>query len=225
MAIGFPYTFPFVLTGNEMYSNLALQTIVDRIAWKAPFDSTEIILSSANLTGYSGRSFDTFHEIVTVENIKDTIRNTDISNDDFNTVLYDLKRQGVLKVFNQVFDENERAYFSENYLGIRSDISGTDYSDLIIRRKQVFDNAYGLQVAINVLEIQKTTSRSNLNERAMKEFLNIQYELDGYFNGEGVLISKGLYAKRNDAIQKVIDILFPKAAGKPPYIRDKSYMH
>jgi len=209
-----------------MYSPEAIQSLVDRIGWSSPIESTGVTLTDENLKSDSGRFFDSFHKLVTVQNIYDVLPTPDMDNECFNAEIYKYKQQAVLKVLNAIFDTNDRAYYQTDGNGVKTDVSGTDYSGRISAKVSVFDEVIGLQMVVDILELEDSSARSNLNERAMKEYgVSIRYLLSGYKFNDGETAFVGYVALLKKAIANAINILFPEsAATSKNRIINKSYL-
>jgi len=209
-----------------MYNEQAIQTLIDRIGWSMPIEISGITLTAENLRSDSGRFFDSFHKLVTVHNVYDVVPMANMPNAPFNVQLYKYKRQAVLSVLNAIFDDNLRAHYDTTSSGCRIDLRGTDYSGMIIGNASVFDQSFGRQMVVDILQLERSSARSNSNERLMKEFQNIDLEIEGYYDRQtGKLIAKGARALLKEAIEKAIAILFPDVADKnKSTIRNRSYL-
>lgn len=182
-----------------MYLETAISTLIERISWANPQEDSFVIeLDPDNLTGTSGRNFQSFHQLVTVENIYAAISNIDANAEEFNIILSNIRKQAVLKILPLVIDYNQLS------------VSSTDYTDLIIDNAILFDDAIGYQTAINVLELFVSTKRSNLSERNAKLAIsNLKLEINGFKNETGYTVAKGLVFFLNEAIRIASDKLFP----------------
>lgn len=202
-----------------MYNTESINVLIDRVGWANVIEPSDIVVSEENLTSTSGRLFNSFHQLVTVENVFSAIPNKNANVQELNGKLYELKRQSVLDVLHKVYDMNllatsatHNGFTSLNYL------VGQDYSNIIIERSPVFDEAIGIRIAIKALELMLTTSRSNINTSNAKYSYNaIREALDGSFTAEGKLLSYGLYAKYNKVINDTINVLFLVKAGPEIY--------
>ena len=56
-----------------MYFTAAIEALVERISWAKALETDYPELDEANMTGESGRNFQSFHQLVTVENIYDAV--------------------------------------------------------------------------------------------------------------------------------------------------------
>jgi len=185
-----------------MYSEPSISSLITRIGWEKPLETDFAIeLDEEVLTADSERKVNSFHQLVTVENVYAAVPEIEMEAVDFNGFLSSLRKQSVLEVLTAIFDKNEM-YVEE-----------TDYSALIIARPRLFDDAIGYCMAIKALELFIASSRSNLLERNAKlSFQNLKIELEGVRNDGGFFVAKGIIYKMERAIQKAQNILFPKNA-------------
>lgn len=192
-----------------MYSELAISTIAERIKWNASLDSAFAVqLSDTNKKGVSGKHFQSFHNLVSIENMYAAVPKIDMESAAFNAFLTDMRLQATLQALNDIMETNE-SYDPEN-----------DYTNVLISNAALFDNAVGYKVAINVLEMFLSTIRSNLPERNAKlSASNLKLELKGFRNDNGHVVADGLEAFYQLAIDKAGKKLFPLKAivqnGKP----------
>lgn len=183
-----------------MYSEQSIVSLVTRIGWEKPLDTAFAIeLDEEVLTADSERKVNSFHQLVTVENVYAAVPEIDMEAVEFNGFLSSLRRQSVLEVLTAIFDKNEQY------------IETVDYSELILARPRLFDDAIGYCIAIKALELFIASSRNNLLERNAKlSFQNLKIELEGVRNDGGFFVAKGIIYKMERAIQKAQNILFPK---------------
>jgi len=181
-----------------MYNEQSITSLVTRIGWEKPLDTAFAIeLDEEVLTADSERKVNSFHQLVTVENVYAAVPEIDMEVLDFNDFLSSIRKQSVLEVLTAIFDKNE-LYVEE-----------TDYSALIIARPKLFDDAIGYCMAIKALELFISSSRSNLLERNTKlSFQSLKIELEGVRNDGGFFVAKGINYKMERAIQKAQKILF-----------------
>lgn len=126
--------------------------IINSIGWKDELQNP-ITLDAANQVTDSGRYFQDEHTAVTIENIKDCQRIANISDDDMNTVLAQMRESVVYKVISDVFN--------------RSDIQ----ENVIRANPRIFDNAISLRMVLDVSELITTSTRSNSIQRFTKDFI------------------------------------------------------
>lgn len=204
------------------YSTEAIQALIDRVGWANAVPPSSIAVSTANHTSDSGLYFRGFHPMATIENVNDFFGAGGSSETDLNAFAYDMKNAAANKVLMDVFQLNVRASYTIRYDKVKVDVSSTDYSSVILT-KPVFDNAYGYRMAIDVLELMLNTNRTNNTEKKLMTDGRLRLELEGMFNDDGKVVTKGLYAKYQFAITTIIDVLFPEIEQKP-FIRNASNM-
>lgn len=185
-----------------MYNEQSIVSLVTRIGWEKPLDTAfAITIDEEVLLADSERKVNSFHQLVTVENVYAAVQEIEMEAVEFNGFLSSLRRQSVLEVLTAIFDKNEQY------------IETVDYSELILARPRLFDDAIGHCIAIKALELFISSSRSNLLERNAKlSFQNLKIELEGVRNDGGFFVAKGIIYKMERAIQKAQNILFPKNA-------------
>lgn len=182
-----------------MYFATAIEALVDRISWNKALDPDYPELDETNLTGESGRNFQSFHQLVTVENIYDAVQEVEMEAGAFNAYLTEVRIQAVLAILPEIMDKNLKY---EN---------ATDYTDAIIQNAALFDDAIGYKAAMMVLELFMSTKRSNLAERNAKLAVsNLKLEIEGFRNDNGVLVAKGITQKLEKAIRTATNKIFPK---------------
>jgi len=182
-----------------MYSELSIASLITRIGWEKPLDTAfAIVLDEEVLTADSERKVNSFHQLVTVENVYAAVPEIEMGAVDFNGFLSSIRKQSVMEVLTAIFDKNEQ-YVEE-----------TDYSDLILAKPRLFDDAIGYCIAVKMLELFISTSRSNLLERSAKlSFQNLKIELEGVRNDGGFYVATGIKYELKTAITKTQKILFP----------------
>jgi len=206
------------------YNSTAVQALQDRVGWAAPVAPSDFALSAENAESTSGRFFKDFHGLAIVEYVIATMPNYDATDATKNAYLLDKKRSAVQSVLSDVFDQNDRAYYYMDTYGNRIDVSGVDFSNIILNvRTSLFDNAIGYRMALDVLELISTSNRSNFDERMAAAYDQVQNAMEGYTDGNGKTISRGVRGLYRDAIETVIEILFPKEAGRSPRVWNASY--
>jgi len=183
-----------------MYSDESIDVLETRIGWEKPLDTDFVLeLDEEVLTADSERKVNSFHQLVTVENLYAAVPEIDMEVAEFTGFLSSLRKQSVLEVLTAIFDKNEQY------------IETVDYSELILSRPRLFDDAIGYCIAIKGLELFIASSRSNLLERNAKlSFQNLKLELEGIRNDRGFFVAKGIEYKFKTAILSAQNILFPK---------------
>ena len=183
-----------------MYSEIAISTIANRIGWGKPqTDGFAINLAEAIQNGTSKRNFQSFHQLVTVENILAAIPNPLIDDDDFNAKLEEIRDNAARSVLTLIIDLNPNSILSK------------DYSNTIISNPALFDEALGYKVAISVLELFISTERENFSTRsAQLAISSLKLELEGWKNEAGITVANGLGQKLDKAVTMATERLFPK---------------
>jgi len=80
-----------------------------------------------------------------------------------------------------------------------------DYTELILKNRNLFWTAIQLQMHEKVLNLIRYSTRSNITERINKEMVDLEL-----FGNKGLKIS-GVIDKLNDAISTITKCLFPKS--------------
>jgi hypothetical protein len=182
-----------------MYSESAITELINRVSWGLPQDASFVIeLNNSNKTGTSGRNFQAFHQLATVENVFAAIEEVAANEEEFNAVLSDIRKQAVLSILPMIMDKHD------DY------DSNVDYSNTIIEKAVLFDDAIGFKVAISVLELFMSTKRRNFSELNTKMAIsNLKLEVEGFRNENGALVAKGLSQKLEYSIHKASKKIFP----------------
>ena len=111
-----------------MYLETAIEELTERIRWADPEEPNfPLTLDLSNRTGTSGRTFKSFHQLVTVENIYAALSNSNPTAEEFNAILSDIRKQAVLSIVPLIIDKSINSVFR------------TDYTDLIIDNSVLFD--------------------------------------------------------------------------------------
>lgn len=182
-----------------MYTPESIAILIDRIGWQEPINtSLSIIVDEENQLATSGRKVNSFHQLATVENIHSAIAEVNMEAVTFNEFLASLRKQAVLEVLTAIIDQSDLYEYN------------LDYSDVIIEKARIFDDAIGYCIAIKALELFVSSGRKNLTERnAALNFQTLKVELEGARNDRGHFIAKGIVYKKEMAIKKAQRILFP----------------
>lgn len=166
-----------------MISSEAISKLEERIRWNEALDSEfQISLNDQNKKGDSGKHFQRFHQLVTVENIYNAGAPTpDMEAEEFNNLLADIRLQAVLQVITDAIELNPE--YNPEF----------DYSEQIIENPAIFDNAIGFGVAVSSLELMLSSKRINPDERNVKlSAANLKLELEGFKNESGHVVSSGI---------------------------------
>ena len=182
-----------------MYSPEIIQSLTERIGFGSPQeDGFTLTISEAIQNGDSGRTFKSFHSLVTLENIIAGIEKEQPTATQFEQILNEYRKGAVLEVLNVIMDQHP------DY------VANDSYDAIITENIALFDNAIGYKVAVMVIEMFMSTKRKNIVERNAKLAVsNLKLELEGYRNDSGVLVAQGLVHKYGNAIKLAQNKLFP----------------
>ncbi|HEX8576974.1 MAG TPA: hypothetical protein VF677_11835 [Flavobacterium sp.] len=182
-----------------MYTQESISFLLNRIGWGRPLQSGLVpAISSENLLANSGRTVSSFHQLASVENLYNNISEVNANEVLFNEFLADMKRQSVVEVLTSILDQH--FLYQEEI----------DYSETIIQKARLFDDAIGYSIAIKCLELFISSTRSNASERSNAfSFQTLKVELEGARNDNGHFIAKGIIYKKERAILKAQRIIFP----------------
>lgn len=97
---------------NGFSADKVMNALVGRLGWKQPDYSTNgtaPALNASNLESRSSRYFNdgSFHPLVTIDNIKETIEQPDIADDAFNNLIQDLQKSIIMQSLTAVFNKPE----------------------------------------------------------------------------------------------------------------------
>jgi hypothetical protein len=134
------------------------ELLKNRIGWKTP-PGNDFVVSAENQITESGMYFQEEHPAVTLRNIHNCIEVENADNDVLNAYLSDFRKQAVTKVVSNVFD-------------------GTTIID-ISDHLSAFDTAISQRMAIIILELITSTTRTNKSESALKQSNKLFFELNG----------------------------------------------
>lgn len=212
-----------------MYSDAAIQKLMDRIGWDDVRQPSSKTLTEDNLRADSRNRFSRYNALAIAEVVEEVmpVSNADtatvsITNDVLNAELYSLKEKAALKCLGMVFDSNQNAGISTSG-GQITDLTATDWSTTITGKVQVLDELYGLCMASLVLDMCINNTRSNGRQRRVFDSGQVKIEQDGLKDEAGNLISPGISQKIAQALKNVNKILFPQAT-KRTVIRNASNM-
>lgn len=185
-----------------MYSELSIASLVTRIGWEKPLDTAFAIeIDEEVLSADSERKVNSFHQLVTVENVYAAVPEIDMEVVSFNDFLSSIRKQSVMEVLTAVFDQHT------SYDEV------VDYSQIIISRPRLFDDAIGYCIAIKMLELFISSGRKNLADRNAKlSFQSLKLDLEGVRNDGGFYVAKGIKYELKSAITKAQKVIFPLEA-------------
>jgi hypothetical protein len=185
-----------------MYSELSIASLVTRIGWEKPLDTAFAIeIDEEVLSADSERKVNSFHQLVTIENVYAAVPEIDMEVVSFNDFLSSVIKQSVMEVLTAVFDQHT------SYDEV------VDYSQIIISRPRLFDDAIGYCIAIKMLELFISSGRKNLSDRNAKlSFQSLKLDLEGVRNDGGFYVAKGIKYELKSAITKAQKVIFPLEA-------------
>lgn len=180
-----------------MYSQTAIDTLISRIGWSDNSD-LPVAVNASNKTSDSGKYFNFFHPLVSVDNLYDAVDKVNMDEVDFNDYLAKLRSQAVLKMLTDILDKHHKYDATK------------DYSSILTERVSMFDDAIGYCVAIKAIEMFISSKRSNLSERNAKMAYNtLKIELEGAKNDNGHFVARGLLYHYEQACKRARKVIFP----------------
>lgn len=181
-----------------MYSPEIILALEKRIGWKKPSSTSfGFEISEQNLMANSGRKVNMFHQLAIVDNIHAAVSEIDMEPEEFNGFLSSIRNQATREVLTRIMDRSK--LYDSSY----------DYSATIQSKIALFDDPIGYCIAIKILELFISSSRSNLLERNAKlSFQSLKLELEGVKNDTGVIMANGIVSKYEKSIQEAQKIIF-----------------
>lgn len=183
-----------------MISEQVISLLNQRIGWsEALVEDFPFEISDTNLESTSGKTFQSFHQLITVENLLNVGLPESATEEIFNDTLTKIKEQAVLTVLHDAVEE------STSY------DPAVDYTDMLTKNAALFDKAIGYAGVVSSLELMMTSNRINTEERNLKlSAASLKLELEGYRNDAGVTVAKGIRYRYDKAILKIKSKLFPE---------------
>ena len=179
-----------------MYSEIAIASLVNRIGFGRA-DTIDIEVDPVHTTGTSGRTLPFFHKLATLKNIYNTAEKPVMTSVEFNDFLAQMKLDAVKGALSAILDRHTEYQPDE------------DYSDLILTRPGIFDDAIGYTLASTVVEQLISTSRSNYLESSAKlSYQQLKMEIDGVVDDSGRIRVKGLKREQLYAVKQAISAIF-----------------
>lgn len=181
-----------------MYSQEIILALEKRIGWEnSSSTSFGFEISEQNLMANSGRKVNMFHQLAIVDNIHAAVSEIDMEPEEFNGFLSSIRNQATREVLTRIMDRSK--LYDSSY----------DYSVIIQSKIALFDDPIGYCIAIKILELFISSSRSNLLERNAKlSFQSLKLELEGVRNDSGVYVAQGIVNKYEKSIQEAQKIIF-----------------
>lgn len=180
-----------------MYSDAAISALEDRIGFGPAELPATVEVTQTHVLGTSGRVLPFFHKLATLKNIYNTVEKPNMGTTEFNAFLQLMKANAVKQVLSAVLDRHKKYQPEE------------DYSELILSRLAIFDDAIGYTLASAVVEQLIATSRSNYIESSAKlSYQQLKMEVEGVVDENGRLRAKGLKREQTYAIDQAIAAIF-----------------
>lgn len=181
-----------------MYSQESIDVLINRIGWSELSSGLPFDLSDSNKTADSGKTFNWYHSLVLVDAIYAAVPEVNMEAEEFNNYLSEVRKQAVASVLTSILD------YHIDYDPTK------DYSSILTNRPTLFDDAIGYSVAIKMIELFISTTRSNFQERNAKMAYNtLKIELEGARNDNGHFVAKGIIYKLEQSIKKAQKVIFP----------------
>ena len=180
-----------------MFNESNIQELKDRLGW-SEYENLVYAnkLNSDSKKKDSGLTLNSFHKLVTAENVFYCQPNKDIIDIDFNAYLDEMLENVIRDILTDVFILDSRAIKKSDNTAIISAMCDGG----------VFDKCIGYCHAVKVLELFTATTRSNRIETiAGHNYANLMSELKGYSTKDGVLVSKGLLSYCEENRQMLAD--------------------
>lgn len=183
-----------------MYSEIAINTLIKQIGWSDVLSSgLPIDIDSELLDSQSGRTFESFHALVNLENVFASVSESILKETMFNNYLKEITKNSVLNVLNKVMNQ------SVDY------IDSFNYDEIIITKKHLFIEAIGYSVACQLIELFLSTNRKNFFERNIKDsVMRLKIDLEGAKNERGHKIAYGLKDQLRFSINNATEVIFPQ---------------
>lgn len=207
-----------------LYTGTSVDLLIGRIGWAQAVPPTALVVDAPNLISNSGLYFNSFHELVTAENVNDCIRNLNIDVANLNTQLAKMKKDSVLEVLNKVFDLNVLANYHTSVGVVSTNYNADGYDDMIASKLGVFDACIGYSMSVRGLQLFIASERSNGTQRKMKAaYPYLKSELEGINDTDGNTMSSGANVQFTRSIKDAIEVLFPTTSKNDKiFLRDKT---
>ena len=164
-------------------------------------------VNADNLESQSQRFYQDDHKFVTLHKIVDYADPALVTDEEFNAFLTDLRESVVMGTITDVIETSE---VPEGFL---------------LNRENLFDSAIIKKMAIQVGEVMLTSTRSNLNERVGKEFLQrLFFELNGNSGNPAMPNFYGLRTRYEQEIERIKSLLGHQKALSVTTYRTNDYL-
>lgn len=168
----------------------AKTALLSRVEWQMPLDPAFSYLSFD--APESDRFLQEEHTGVSIPIIKKTIAYTNISNEEFQTHLDELKEKAIMQMLHDVFSD-------------KGEINDTWVTD----NTSLFDYAIILRNTISVLNDILNSTNINLLDTVVKSNIKTWYiDLNGINDKENGLYVKGFISRYKREIERIRKVLF-----------------
>ncbi len=180
-----------------MYTPAAIEVLMNRIGFGKD-DGLSVNVLTEHKTGTSGRIFSSFHKLVTLMNLYETVEEINVSEKDFNEFLRQMKHDAVKSSLVAVLNQN--CLYLDDF----------DYSDTIVLKSDLLEEVVGYTLAIMAIEQMVSTNRKNDKQRnASLSYQKLKMELEGITDEKGFVRARGINKKLRDAIKRSQCVMFP----------------
>ena len=186
-----------------MFDQASIELMINRIGFGVPESEIlgDVTVSQENMVGTSGRTFRGFHQLVTLGNIYETTNEPMMNDEEFNAYLNLIKIDAIKSIGSRLLIDIKLC-------------PGINYSDLVLNKPELFEDAYGYAVAYACIEQMISTTRSNNKERNAKmAYQQLKIELEGMRNDNGYYVAQGISNNLTSAINIIADYLCPNRKG------------
>lgn len=185
-----------------------LENLQDRIGFGKAYNLPNgITVDQEHIEGESGRTFKYFHQLVTLENIYQTVQKVGMDSQEFNEYLTQMKKDVALSLFDYInfeISEDCRKVF--------------DLSGILSKNPSFLDEVYGYKFAASAIEMMISSNRTNRDERnALFKYEKLKIELEGWQDPKGRTITLGLNSKLRTSMKNILQFICPK---RPLIIED-----
>ncbi len=188
-----------------MFQESEIALLRNRLGW-SQYEKELYVnkLDTTNLTSTSGLTLNSFHNLVTVENVFKLIPESNISDVRLNGFLTEMLDTTIIEILNDVLISDSRSAVKKDNASIIVDYGDTG----------LFDTAIGNCHAIKVIELILSSNRSNREEILAKTSVGqIQAILKGTYTKDGNKLVDGLIHKCANAREEIKTILYGSSKG------------
>ncbi len=210
-----------------------------RLGYKQPTIAGSPTLSMSNLAATSGRYYTDFHQIVTIQNIKEVQEDPEISDSNFNAFLQDNDKSVIMRTLNavlnrpQMIDHNmvyeRNGYFqhlnipnNSKFCGFRINIANGDFAVMLNNLSLYFTDAHTFNIYLfNDLKKAPVLTKSVTTVANDQTNVSLQWALNYIGTNKGGIYYLGYFQDDLGAVQAVdeqyINYTQNKAFGVYPF--------